>query len=175
MRITGGKYKGRYFEVPKNLPVRPTTGFAFEGLFNVLNNSMDFEAIEALDLFTGTGHISFELASRGAVSIQSVDKNGLCLKFIKKTANDFEMPILALKEDVFKFLERCTTPFDFIFADPPYALPNIAQIHELVMKNKLLKPNGLLIIEHGSKTDLQTLSGFEKLRTYGNVQFSFFK
>lgn len=174
MRILGGLYKGRSLNVPKQLPVRPTTGFAFEGLFNILNNRLNFEQLEVLDLFAGTGHISFELASRGAASVKAVDKNGSCLRFIKQTADELKMPVFTVKEDVFHFLKQQTAPFDFIFADPPYALPNIHEIHEWIVKNKLLKPDGLCIIEHGAKTDLSQLTGFERVRTYGNVQFSFF-
>jgi 16S rRNA (guanine966-N2)-methyltransferase len=174
MRILGGQYKGRFLSVPKNLPIRPTTGFAFEGLFNILNNRLNFENLEALDLFAGTGHIAFELASRGAKSIKTVDKNGSCLRFIKQTAEELQMPIYTVKEDVFSFLKQQHTAFDFIFADPPYALNNIPEIHQHIVSNKLLKSDGLCIIEHGAKTDLSTLAGFERQRSYGNVQFSFF-
>ncbi len=174
MRILGGIHKGRYINAPSNLPVRPTTGFAFEGLFNMLSNRLHFENLLVLDLFSGTGHLAYELASRGAASVQAVDKNGLCLKFIKQTALSLSLPILPVKADVFQYLESAHTAFDFIFADPPFALTNIEQIHALVKQNKLLKPNGLLIIEHGAKTNLQSLDGFEQQRTYGNVNFSFF-
>lgn len=160
---------------PKNLPVRPTTGFAFEGLFNILTNRIAFEGIKALDLFSGTGHISYELASRGVASVQAIDKNGLCLKFIKQVADQFDMPVWPLKADVFQYLQTCEPGYDFIFADPPYALEAIDKIHALVMTRQLLVPDGILVIEHGPKTDLQYLQGFKQLRVYGNVNFSFFE
>lgn len=175
MRIIGGTHKGRHILPPKNLPVRPTTGFAFEGLFNILNNRIDFEGIKALDLFSGTGHISYELASRGAASVIAIDKNGSCLKFIKQVSEQFNMPLWPLKADVFQYLQTCEPGFDFIFADPPYALETIDKIHALVMERHLLLPGGLLVIEHGPKTDLQHLAGFVQLRVYGNVNFSFFE
>lgn len=175
MRIIGGQFKGKTLKIPKGLPVRPTTDFAKEGLFNVLTNIVFFDQIEVLDLFSGTGHISLEFASRGCNKIIAVDKHFACINFLNKAALELSLPISAIKQDVFGFLNSTKKQFDIIFADPPYNLENIALIHELVFSKQLLKSNGLLIIEHGSSTHLETLLGFEKQKKYGNVNFSFFK
>jgi 16S rRNA (guanine966-N2)-methyltransferase len=173
VRIIGGVHKGKNIHPPKGLTLRPTTDFAKEALFNILNNKIDFEGIEVLDLFCGLGGISFEFASRGS-NVNSVDENFNCLKFIKGTASDLKLNIHITKADVFKFLQKELKQYDLIFADPPYDLTNIPQIHELVMQQKLLKEGGWLIIEHGPKTDLSQLSHFYEHRKYGNVNFSFF-
>jgi 16S rRNA (guanine966-N2)-methyltransferase len=175
MRIIGGTHKGKTIKPPKDLPVRPTTDFAKEGLFNVLNNKLDFEGLQILDLFSGTGHISLEFASRGATQIISIDNHIKCVGFLKSISNQLKMNIHPIKSEVFDFLKKCHSTFDLIFADPPYELTNINEIHELVFKNKLLHANGLLIIEHGPKTSLDTLEGFDKHKKYGNVNFSFFE
>jgi 16S rRNA (guanine(966)-N(2))-methyltransferase RsmD len=154
--------------------VRPTTDFAKEGLFNILNNKIDLETSHVLDLFSGTGHISLEFASRGAASIVAVDSNFKCSGFLKSTAQEHKLPITAVKGDVFNFLKSPGSQFDLIFADPPYDLVNITDIHKLIVENKFLRPNGLLIIEHGPRTHMETLSGFQTVRKYGNVNFSFF-
>lgn len=175
MRIIGGTYKGKQIIAPKNLPVRPTTDFAKEGLFNILNHKIDFEDLTVLDLFCGTGNISLEFASRGAKKIYSVDKHTPCLYFLKDTAKSLKMnTIFTDRADVFKYLEKSITTFDLIFADPPYELENIEIIHELVFKNNLLNPDGILIIEHGQKTDLSSKAHYIETRKYGNVHFSFF-
>jgi 16S rRNA (guanine966-N2)-methyltransferase len=175
VRIIGGTHKGRAIRVPKGLPVRPTTDFAKEGLFNILTNKLDFEEMEVLDLFSGTGHISFEFGSRGARMVQAVDANFRCVAFIRDTASMLQLPVNTLKSDVFAFLKNCHSSFDLIFADPPYDLENIPEIHRLVISGKLLKPGGMLIIEHGPRTDLSMLEGFSQARKYGNVSFSFFE
>ena len=175
MRIIGGKFKGKVIKLPKDLPVRPTTDFAKEALFNILSNSIDFDNLKVLDLFSGTGHISLEFASRGNCSIISVDKNFKCVGFLRSITKELNLEINALKTDVFEFLKKCNLKFDIIFADPPYDLLDIPKIHELVFQSNLLSENGLLIIEHGPKTKLEGLVGFEQLRKYGNVNFSFFK
>lgn len=161
--------------MPSNLPVRPTTDFAKEGLFNILNNRIDLDNANALDLFSGTGHISLELISRGAALVTAVDANFRCAGFLRSLAAELKEPITALKADVFTFLKQHTNQYDLIFADPPYDLKNIAEIHELVASNNLLKPGGWLIIEHGPKTFLSELKGFVDQRKYGNVNFSFFQ
>jgi len=175
LRIIGGIYKGKQIIAPKNLPVRPTTDFAKEGLFNILNNKVDFEGLTVLDLFCGTGNISLEFASRGAQKIYAIDKHTPCLYFVKDTAKALKLnSIITDRADVFKYLEKSHSTFDVIFADPPYELENIAEIHELVFKQNLLNEDGWLIIEHGPKTDLSNKLNYVETRKYGNVHFSFF-
>lgn len=173
MRIIGGIHKGRAINVTKGLDVRPTTDFAKEGLFNILNNKVDFENLQVLDLFAGTGNIAFEFASRGS-NVTSVDKSVDCIRFISSTSKSLNLGISTLKSDVFKFLQTHTQKYDLIFADPPYSLENIPHIHELVMQNNLLNDGGWLIIEHGPGTKLNELPHFIEHRKYGNVNFSFF-
>lgn len=176
MRIIGGTYKGKQLLVPKNLPVRPTTDFAKEGLFNILNNKIDFEELTVLDLFAGTGNITLEFASRGASHVYSVDKHTPCINFIRDMAKTLKLPMVSPdRSDVFKYLEKPYTPVDLVFADPPYELANIPQIHELVFTHHWLKPEGWLIIEHGPKTSLVDKAHYQETRKYGNVHFSFFQ
>lgn len=157
----------------KGLELRPTTDFAKEGLFNMLNSRLDLEGLNVLDLFSGTGNISLEFASRGG-QVTAVDQNARCCSFVRNTAADLKLNVHVMKGDVFEFLRSCSDKFDLIFADPPYDLEKLPQIHELVHERGLLKPDGLLIIEHGPRTQLNTLSGFIQHRKYGNVNFSFF-
>ena len=176
MRIIAGIHKGKQLFAPKNLPVRPTTDFAKEGLFNILNNKIDFEDLIALDLFAGTGNITFEFASRGAAKVYSIDKHTPCINFIRDTAKTLKLPMITTERaDVFKYLEKPYVLFDLIFADPPYELENIADIHQRVFSGNWLKPDGLLIIEHGQKTDLGSKAGYVETRKYGNVNFSIFQ
>ena len=177
MRIIGATHKGRKIYPPKKLPVRPTTDFAKEGLFNMLNNIIDFEELKVLDLFCGTGNISFEFASRGGSSITSVDQNYQCCDFIKKTIADYKMmQINIIKSDVFTFLKKNSNSYQLIFADPPYELDlkNFELIPELVFNKKMLAPSGWLIIEHGPRTNFSNNEHFIEQRKYGNVNFSFF-
>jgi 16S rRNA (guanine(966)-N(2))-methyltransferase RsmD len=174
VRIIGGLHRGKTIHVTKGLDVRPTTDFAKEGLFNILNNKIDFEGMQVLDLFAGTGNIAFEFASRGSY-VTSVDKNFDCVKFVSKTARELNLNISTLKSDVFKFLKTHTNPYDLIFVDPPYALENIPEIHQIIFENNLLKENSWLIIEHGPTTKLDSLPHFIEQRKYGNVNFSFFQ
>ncbi|MES2678319.1 MAG: 16S rRNA (guanine(966)-N(2))-methyltransferase RsmD [Bacteroidota bacterium] len=174
MRIIGGTLKGRTIKFPKDLPVRPTTDFAKEGLFNILTNKIDFDETAVLDLFSGSGHISMEFASRGSNSITAVDENVKCVMFLKSLSNDFNLPINAVRSEVFDFLKKSTLKFDLIFADPPYEMENIPMIHELVFEKDLLNPGAILIIEHGPRTKLEALKNFTQHRKYGNVNFSFF-
>jgi 16S rRNA (guanine(966)-N(2))-methyltransferase RsmD len=175
MRIIGGTHKGKLIKVPKDLPVRPTTDFAKEGLFNILANKLDFESLYVLDLFSGTGHISLEFASRGSIEVVSVDKHFKCAGFLKSISKELHLNIQATKNDVFDYLKNTSSTYDLIFADPPYDLDTIPDIHHLVFQRELLKENGLLIIEHGPRTKLQDLKGFIQHRKYGNVNFSFFE
>lgn len=174
MRIIGGQHKGRVIKFPNDLPVRPTTDFAKEGLFNILVNKIDFEETKMLDLFSGSGHISMEFASRGSKNITAVDENIKCVTFLRNISQDLKLDINPVKSDVFDFLKKTSNKFDLIFADPPYEMENTAMIHQLVFENKLLQPGGMLIIEHGPRTKFETLSHFTQHRKYGNVNFSFF-
>jgi 16S rRNA (guanine966-N2)-methyltransferase len=176
IRIISGTHRGRKMTAPKNLPVRPTTDFAKESLFNILNNHLEFEGIKALDLFSGTGNISFELASRGAGSIVAVDSNAKCCTFTKATAELFGFKnIQTVKSNAFSFLKGMKGKYKLIFADPPYDLAGTETIPGLVFENDLLEPEGILVIEHGRETDLSMLPRFAEKRTYGNVNFSLFQ
>ncbi|MGL4292812.1 MAG: 16S rRNA (guanine(966)-N(2))-methyltransferase RsmD [Bacteroidales bacterium] len=175
MRIVSGKYKRRRFDVPKNIKARPTTDFARENLFNVLNNLIDFEDLKALDLFAGTGAISFELLSRGAAQVVSVEKHSTQYDFIKKVARELkDENIIPIKGDVFRFIASSREKFDFIFSDPPYDLPDLAKIPELIFQAGLLKDDGMFILEHSKNNDFSDMPEFDELRTYGSVNFSFF-
>lgn len=177
MRIVSGKYKGRRITAPKKLPVRPTTDMAKESLFNILNNQYYLEDISVLDLFSGTGNISYEFASRGTEQITAVDAHFGCIKFINETAESFEMSISTVKSDVFKFLERSKQQHTIIFADPPYDFPveEFSKIPQLVFQNSLLETDGLLIVEHSKHTDLSHLNRYSQSKGYGGNMFSFFK
>jgi len=177
MRIISGKFKGRRITAPKNLPVRPTTDLSKESLFNILNHQFAFRELRVLDLFAGTGNISYEFASRGAEPITSVDADFGCVNFIRKTAQEFEMDITAIKSDVYKFLEKNKVKYDIIFADPPYDFTQeqFERIAKLVFENDLLEDDGLLIIEHSAHTSLEQLEHFSNSRKYGGSVFSFFE
>ena len=177
MRIISGLYKGRRITAPKKLPVRPTTDMAKEALFNILNNLYYFDAISVLDLFSGTGNISYEFASRGTKQITAVDDNYGCIKFINETAEAFEMSINTIKSDVFKYLEKSKQKHHIIFADPPYAfeLEAFSKIPELVFQNQLLENEGVLIVEHSKHTDLSKLEHYSHSKSYGGNMFSFFE
>jgi len=176
MRIISGKYKGKRLQAPKKLPVRPTTDMAKEALFNILNNYYDFDKLAVLDLYAGTGNISFEFASRGTENIVSVDKDYGCIKFIASVARELELSIKTFKDDVFKFLEKNKIQFDLIFADPPYnmAQQDFEHLVNLVFKNGMLGEEGMLVIEHSKFTDLSESNYFSEQRRYGSSVFSFF-
>jgi len=175
IRIIGGKNKGRKIAAPKNLPVRPTTDFAKEALFNILRNKFDFEEITALDLFCGTGNISYELASRGTKDITCVDIDAGCIHFVKNTIREMEFDAIhASNYDIFKFLRKQTRKWDLIFADPPYDLPQLNMIAAKVLDRNLLQPEGYLIIEHPSLKKLDNHLLFLEQRKYGSSSFSFF-
>lgn len=177
MRIISGKYKGRRIQPPKNLPVRPTTDMSKEALFNVLNNHFSFEGLKVLDLFAGTGNISYEFASRGSSPITSVDGDFGCVKFIKQIAAEYDFTIAATKSDVFKFLESCKTTYDIIFADPPYGLDQATfeKVVLLVFEKNLLNEEGMMIIEHSKYTKMEHLDNFSFQKSYGGSFFSFFE
>ncbi|HJS01325.1 MAG TPA: RsmD family RNA methyltransferase [Flavobacterium sp.] len=177
MRIISGKFKGRRINPPKGLPVRPTTDMSKEALFNVLNNYFNFENLKVLDLFAGTGNISYEFGSRGCSPITSVDGDFGCVKFIKQTAAEFDFPIAATKSDVFKFLEKCNTSYDIVFADPPYGLDQATfeKLVLLVFKRNILNDEGMMIIEHSKYTKLEHLPNFSFQKSYGGSFFSFFE
>lgn len=177
MRIISGKYKGKRLTAPKKLPVRPTTDMAKEALFNILNNRFYFDELKVLDLFSGTGNISFEFASRGTERITAVDGFQGCVRYISKTAIELDFSINTVKSDVYKFLEGTSEPFDLIFADPPYDFDteSFLKIADLVFAKNLLLPDGVLIIEHSDQTDLSEHPKFSEQRKYGGSIFSFFE
>ena len=177
MRIISGKYKGRRITAPKKLPVRPTTDLAKESLFNIINNEFYIDKVILLDLFSGTGNISYEFASRGCTQITAVDADNGCTEFIGKTAEEFDFDISVIKSDVFKFLERTKLKSKIIFADPPYNFSDekFAQIRQLVFDKDLLVKNGYLIIEHSEYTNLEHLEHFSFFKKYGSCVFSFFE
>ena len=177
MRIISGKYKGRRIFPPKGLPVRPTTDMSKEALFNVLNNHFSFEGLKILDLFAGTGNISYEFASRGSTPITSVDGDFGCVKFIKQVATEFDFNIAATKSDVFTYLEKCKTSYDIIFADPPYALDQATfeKIVSLIFEKELLNQDGMMVIEHSKYTKLDHMINFSFKKSYGGSIFSFFE
>lgn len=175
MRIISGKFKGKKIVAPKSIKARPTTDFAKESLFNILENKVDFGGMDILDLFAGTGNISYEFISRGANSVTSVDMALSSYKFINSFAHDNEMNIKCVKADVFKFLKRKGISYPLIFADPPYALKNIDQLPDLVFENNWLEDNGLLIIEHGQETNFSEHPRLIDHRVYSRVNFSFFE
>lgn len=176
MRIISGKYKGRHFDIPRNFKARPTTDFAKENLFNILCNIMDFEEADALDLFSGTGSISLELLSRGCASVTSVELEPLHFTHLRKSAsalNDDNWRLV--RDDVFRYIRRCTASYDFIFADPPYALKELKDIPQLVLESNILKEGGLFIFEHGKDNDFSDNPHFFRHVAYGSVNFTFFK
>ena len=177
MRIISGKYKGRRISPPKGLPVRPTTDMSKEALFNVLNNHFSFEGLKILDLFAGTGNISYEFASRGCTPITSVDGDFGCVKFIKQVAAEYDFNIAATKSDVYSYLEKCKTSYDIIFADPPYGFEQktFERIIELVFERELLNADGMMVIEHSKYTKLDHMIHFSFQKSYGGSIFSFFE
>lgn len=176
MRIISGEFKGRRFDPPKNFKARPTTDFAKENLFNILNNHFDWDDIEsALDLFAGTGSIGFEMVSRGCPNVTSVEKDAVHVTFIEKTKSMLKTKEpKVLKTDVFKFLESCKMQFDFIFADPPYDLKNFEDIPRIILEKDMIKDGGMFIIEHPRTCDFSGLQLFREHRVYGSVNFSIF-
>ncbi len=176
MRVITGKYKGRHFDVPRTFKARPTTDFAKESLFNVLTGYLDLDGARALDLFAGTGSITLELLSRGCSRVVSVEKDPLHYRFITSFLEKLgDQAALPVRGDVFKFLTTLHEQFDFIFADPPYTLPNIADLPDLVLDRDLLLPDGLFVLEHGKANNFEQHPRFVDHRSYGSVNFSFFQ
>ena len=176
MRIIGGQLRGLRLNPPKNLPVRPTTDLAKEALFNILQNQIEFDGLKVLDLFSGTGNISLEFASRDAEQVVSVDRSINCVHYLRDTAKQHGLgQVKAYKDDVFKYLQIETEQFDLIFADPPYDLDRIPDIPKIVFDKNMLLSDGLLIVEHQSLQNLSNHPAFVEQRKYGHSSFSFFK
>jgi 16S rRNA (guanine966-N2)-methyltransferase len=163
LRIISGKYRGRLIRPPRGLPVRPTTDLAKESLFNILNNRIDFEGLIVLDLFSGTGNIALEFASRDAAHVVAVESNYRCAEFIQKKAN------------VFSYLKSVRRTFDVVFADPPYDLKDAENVPGLVLENGLLAEEGWLVMEHDAEVSFRNHANFVEERQYGKVHFSFFQ
>lgn len=176
MRIISGSLGGRRVHPPANMPhTRPTTDIAKEGLFNILQNNLELEGMKTLDLFGGTGSISYELASRGAADLTIVEKDDKMHAFISNNIKALQIQnCQVVKSDVFKFISQCTDQFDFIFAGPPYALATIDSLPELVAEKKLLKPGGWFVLEHTPKNDYTSFPLFKTVRNYGTTLFSIF-
>jgi 16S rRNA (guanine(966)-N(2))-methyltransferase RsmD len=177
IRIISGTHKGRRIKAPKGLPVRPTTDRAKESLFNILGHRIAWEEATVLDLFAGTGNISYECASRGCPHIVAVDAHAGCVRFIQKTAGELQMPVVAYKRDVNKFLAQTAECYDLIFADPPYeeSVESLKELATLCLDRGLLKKGGVLVIEHGPQRDLSSGEGFVEVRKYGSTLFSLFE
>lgn len=176
MRIISGKYRGRRLSPPANLPVRPTTDMAREALFSILYSRYDFEDLRVLDLFCGTGALSFEFISRACPDVTAVDESSKCIDFIRKTSQAWNAEGLrAVRADVFRFLEQPMKPFDIIFADPPYIMKESRLLPALVRAHNLLAPEGRLIIEHPAELDFSNEPGFLDVRSYSRVHFTFFE
>jgi len=175
MRVIGGTLKGRRGSPPRQFKGRPTTDFGREGLFNLLRSRLELDGIEALDLFAGSGAVSFELASRGALAVTSVERDAGSCRYIQKQAQDFELEaIRVLRADAFAFLGKAMTQFDLVFADPPYTEPKLPELPEMVRAAGLVSKGGLFVLEHGDRQDFSKEVGFVEMRKYGHVHFSFF-
>ncbi|GAB2660394.1 RsmD family RNA methyltransferase [Flavihumibacter cheonanensis] len=177
MRIISGKFGGRKISPPANMPyTRPTTDIAKEGLFNILQNNIEFEGAKTLDLFGGTGSISYELASRGAAEQVIVEKDPAMHAFISKTVELLGLTdtVRVVRMDVFKYMDSCTDQYDFIFAGPPYALTTIDELPKKVVEKQLLKPGGMFVLEHTPRNNYQGYEWFVQERNYGTTVFSFF-
>jgi 16S rRNA (guanine(966)-N(2))-methyltransferase RsmD len=178
MRIIGGRFKGRRFSPPANKwPTRPTTDFAREALFNILYHRIDLDEVSVLDLFGGMGGHTFEFVSRGAADICYVDSHGGCARFVKKTLEELgaKEKVTVVRGDVFRYLKGCARQFDYIFADPPYQLPTLDVLPDLIFERKLLTPDGLFVLEHGTHHCFDQHPYYSEERDYGNTIFSFFE
>lgn len=178
MRIISGKFKGRRFYPPADKwPTRPTTDFAKEGLFNVLQNRVDFSELKVLDLFGGTGNHSYEFISRGCEDVTYVDKFPGCIAFTKSISEKLELEneLTIVRADVFKFIERNRNQYDYIFAGPPYQMPRLDELPNLIFQNDLLLPDGLFVLEHNPHHDFQGHERLLEVRNYGKTIFSIFQ
>ena len=176
MRIITGKYKGRHFDIPRSFKARPTTDFAKENIFNVLTQYVDLDGAEALDLFSGTGSITLELVSRGCSRVVSVELDRDHHRFILDCLNKLgDSSVTPLRGDVFRFIKSCKQQYDFIFADPPYALKELPTIPNLIFEKGLLKQDGIFVFEHGKDNDFSDDPHFVEHRSYGSVNFSIFR
>ena len=176
MRIIRGKYGKRRFDVPHNITARPTTDFAKENIFNVIDNLEEIEGEDVLDLFAGTGAISLEFLSRGARNVTAVEMAATQANFIRSIKDKLgDDALRVIRGDVFKFLSTAKRSYDIVFADPPYDHPRFAEIPELIMNSAVVKPGTLVIIEHNGSHDFSSLSGFDQHRVYGSVNFSIFR
>ena len=179
MRIITGKFKGRHFDIPRTFKARPTTDFAKENVFNVLTHYIDFDGAEALDLFSGTGSITLELLSRGCSRVVSIEYDRDHHRFIQQCLQKLQGKAPAfsaqcIRADVFRFVKSCRQQFDFIFADPPYALHELPTIPDLIFDKQMLKPGGVFVFEHGGSHDFARHPHFREHRQYGSVNFSLF-
>ena len=176
MRIISGDLGGRRISPPANMPhTRPTTDIAKEGLFNIIQNNLDIEGLKTLDLFGGTGSISYELASRGASNLTIIEKDPTMHAFIQKTASSLKIEnIQVIRMDVFKFIQQCSDTFDFIFAGPPYALATIDQLPIKIFEKNLLNPGGWFVLEHTPRNDYTKYTNYSTQRNYGTTIFSIF-
>lgn len=176
MRIIRGKYGRRRFDVPHNITARPTTDFARENIFNVIDNLIDLEGLKALDLFAGTGAVSYELLSRGCAEVTAVEKASTQLAFIRKVKELLgDDNLHVVRSDVFKFISGCKDKFDFIFADPPYDMPRFDEIPSLILNSDMVKEGTLVVVEHSKNHDFSSLPSFLEHREYGSVNFSIFR
>ncbi|SFE87122.1 16S rRNA (guanine(966)-N(2))-methyltransferase RsmD [Chitinophaga sp. CF118] len=175
MRIIGGEKGGLHFQPPANMPhTRPTTDLAKEGLFNIIENNLDLTSLKTLDIFGGTGSISYELASRGVTDLTTVEKDPTMAAFITKTAAELDISLKVHRMDVFKYLEQCTEKFNFIFADAPYGMPNIDKLPQIIFERELLEKEGWLVLEHTRNLDFKKFSYYRSERNYGTTIFSIF-
>lgn len=175
MRIIGGNLSGLRLQPPANLPVRPTTDLAKESLFNIMQNRLDFEGLHVLDLFAGTGNISFELASRGVASLIAVDQHFRCVEYIKNTAAKLDLVnVKCIRQDVFKFISLARGKYDFIFADPPYDLSTLPLLAGKILDKGMLKKDGWLVVEHPSMRKMIAHDAYVETRQYGYSSFSFY-
>ncbi len=176
MRIISGEFRGRTIQAPKNFELRPTTDMAKEGLFNILNNEFDFSEISVLDLFSGIGSISFECASRGCTDVVSVEMNAKHAAFIKQTSHLLHIQgHKVLTSETRDFLKIANRPFDLIFADPPYNLPWLSDVPNLIFASKAVSADTLVVVEHPGEVDFSQHPNFARLCRYGKVHFSFFR